>query len=131
VLGAISLLAFDFLLRRGMDVDAKLSQETGLHWAAYEGHAGIVNLLLQHGVPVDVKDNSHDGTPLDWALYAWGNPDRFTRRDYYEVVALLARAGASVDPLWYANDYERQRAAKKMKSDPRMGASLRGQILPP
>jgi ankyrin repeat protein len=123
----------DFLLQRGMEVDAKLSQdgqETGLHWAAYQGHADVVNLLLEHGAPVDAKDDNHDGTPLDWALYAWGSPDRSTRQDYYEVVALLARAGATVDPQWYEDDYERQRAAKKMQSDPRMLAALRGQMPP-
>ena len=123
----------DFLLQRGMEAGAKLShdgQETGLHWAAYQGHADIVRLLLEHGAPVDATDDSHDGTPLDWALYAWGSPDRSNRRDYYEVVALLVRAGATVDPQWYEGDDERQRAARKMQSDPRMRAALRGQTPP-
>jgi hypothetical protein len=124
----------DFLLQRGMEVAANLNQEsgeTGLHWAAYEGHADIVSLLLERGAPVDAKDKRHDGTPLGWALYAWGtSPDRHKRRGYYEVVALLARAGARLDPQWSADDVDRQGAAKKMQSDPRMLAALRGQMPP-
>src|SRR5262249_3966885 len=123
----------DFLLHKGIEPGEKLTPnggETGLHWAAYEGHSDIVSLLLERGAPVDAKDDSHDGTPLEWALYAWGSPDRSTRRGYYEVVALLARAGATVDPQWYEDDYERQRASEKMQSDPRMLAALRGQVPP-
>src|SRR5262249_39223838 len=65
----------DFLLRRGMEIDARLKHngQTGLHWAAYGGHEDTVRLLLQRGAPVDAKDESFDGTPLGWALYAWGN----------------------------------------------------------
>jgi len=60
----------DFLLEKGMQVDAKLRHgETGLHWAAYAGHARIVQLLLDRGAPIDVKDDRYEGTPLDWALY--------------------------------------------------------------
>jgi ankyrin repeat protein len=124
----------DFLLQNGVEVDAKLNQEggeTGLHWAAYEGHADIVRLLLQRGAPVHAKDERHGGTPLAWALYAWGSsPVRADHRGYYEVVALLARAGAKLDPQWYEDDPDRQRAATKMQSDPRMLAALRGHTPP-
>jgi ankyrin repeat protein len=66
----------DFLLQRGMHVDAKLRHgETGLHWAAYSGHARIVQLLLDRGAPIDVKDDRYDGTPLDWALHGGQTPD--------------------------------------------------------
>jgi ankyrin repeat protein len=124
-----------FLLQNGLEAGARLGQdggETGLHWAAYEGRADIVKLLLQHGAPVDVRDLRHGGTPLEWCLYAWGNSaERAQRTTYYEAIALLARAGAKLDPEWYADDPERQRAAKKMQSDPRMLAALSGQVLPP
>lgn len=90
----------DFLLQRGMRVDAKLKHdgETGLHWTAYEGCVVTVKLLLDRGAPIDVKDESYGGTPLGWALYGWGAPERAQRGYYYEVVALLVRAGARLDP---------------------------------
>jgi ankyrin repeat protein len=124
----------DFLLQKGMKVDARLHQEageTGLHWAAYEGHADIVRLLLERGAPIDIKDQRHDGTPLGWALYGWGtSADRAAGRQYYEVVALLARAGATLEPQWYEANEDRQRAAKRIQSDPRMLAALHGQMPP-
>jgi predicted outer membrane lipoprotein len=43
-------------------------------------------------------------------------------------VALLARAGAKLDAQWYEDDEDRQRAAERVRSDPRMQAALRGEI---
>jgi ankyrin repeat protein len=124
----------DFLLEKGMEVDAKLRDdgETGLHYAACGGQAETVKLLLQRGAPVDAKDESHGGTPLGWALNAWGSATarEAERRRYYELVALLVQAGAKIDPQWYEGDVRRQRAAAKMQSDPRMVAALRGQMPP-
>ena len=87
---------------------------------------GAVKLLLKCGSLVDAKDESFGGTPLDWALYAWGNaPEKGDERGrYYEVLALLVRAGARFDPQWYEDDEDRRRAATKMQSDPRMLAAL-------
>src|SRR5262249_37482844 len=63
----------EFLLHRGMSVSAKLRshRHTGLHGAAFGGHPDTVRVLLAHGAPVDEKDDTFDGTPLGWALYAW------------------------------------------------------------
>lgn len=119
----------EFLLAKGVALDAKLRHhgQTGLHWAAYGGHADVVKLLLARGAPVHAKDESFDGTPLEWALYQWGNSPRWAERGrYYEAVARLARAGAKLDPRWAEDDEERKRAMKKLRSDPRMQAALRG-----
>jgi hypothetical protein len=63
-------------------------------------------------------------------LYQWGNlPDWADVGPYYEVVALLVRAGAKVEESWFVeDDEERQRAVRKLRSDPRMQAALRGEI---
>jgi ankyrin repeat protein len=123
----------DFLLRNGVAAGEKLRHdgETGLHWAAYGGHAEAVRLLLERGAPVDIRDDSYGGTPMGWALYAWGNGSttEIERRSYYEVVALLVRAGARLDPQWYEENGDRRRAATKMRSDPRMRAALEGKII--
>jgi Ankyrin repeats (3 copies)/Ankyrin repeat len=122
----------EFLLQRGMESGAKLRHngQTGLHWAAYGGHADTVRLLLDRGAPIDAKDESYGGTPLGWALYGWGNATQREagRGRYYEVVALLARAGATLDPQWYEDDEDRRRAAGRMRSDPRMLAAIRGEM---
>jgi hypothetical protein len=114
-----------------MKLDAKLKGgETGLHWAAYEGDADTVQLLLHRGAPVDDVDDTHGGTPLGWALYAWGNrrPRDRERRAYPETVALLVRAGAKLDPRWFDGGAERERTAERMRSDAYMLAALRGEI---
>jgi ankyrin repeat protein len=123
----------EFLLDHGMKADTKLKGgETGLHWAGYAGHADTVRLLLERGAPVDLADDTHGGTPLEWALYGWGNtrPRENERRSYYEAVALLVRAGSKVDERWFEGDFERERAAEKLRSDPRMMAALRGATAP-
>jgi ankyrin repeat protein len=121
----------DFLLRHGIGIDAKLPHDgqTGLHWAAYGGHAEIVKLLLERGAPVNATDERYGGTPLEWALYQWGNSRQGERGSHCEAVALLARAGAKLHEEWFReDDEERQRAVRKLRSDPRMLAALRGEI---
>ena len=123
----------EFLLDHGVNVDAKLKGgETGLHWAAYEGRADLVRILLDRGAPVDMADATHGGTPLGWALYAWGNSRlrERERRSYAEAVALLVAAGSKLDPRWFDGDPERERAAERIRSDVHMAAALRGEIPP-
>jgi ankyrin repeat protein len=83
----------DFLLQRGMNPGAKAARgATGLHWAAYGGHAEIVKLLLERGAPVDAIEPTYNGTPREWALYAWWrltDKGPAQRKSYREVVALL------------------------------------------
>jgi ankyrin repeat protein len=121
----------DFLLRHGVGIDAKLPHDgqTGLHWAAYGGHPETVKLLLVSGAPVNATDERYGGTPLEWALYQWGNsPLQAERGSYYETVALLIQAGAKLHDEWFQeDDEERQCAVRRLRSDPRMRAALRGE----
>jgi len=118
----------EYLLDRGVPIDAKLRNHgnTALHWAAYGAHADTVRLLLDRGAPLDIRDQSFDGTPLDWALHEWTHSAR--NDAFYQVVALLARAGAKLN--WGAyEEYPDGRDAAKLRSDPRMIAALSGEII--
>jgi ankyrin repeat protein len=118
----------DFLLQKGLRVDAMPHGETGLHWAALTGRVDIVKRLLERKAPLDVKDKRHGGTPWDWALHAWNNPPLGAQQDrYYEVVALLASAGTTVNSAWFDATH-RSPLAEKIRTDRRMIAALRGQM---
>ena len=115
----------DFLLEKALDPGAQPHGETGLHWAAYAGHAGIVKSLLKRKAPVAIKDKRFGGTPLGWALYGWSErPLEAGRGGYYEVVARLVTAGAAVEPRWLAA----RSLDEKLSADFRMLAALRGEM---
>jgi ankyrin repeat protein len=115
----------DFLLQKGIEINTRLrhNRQTGLHWAALCGHAETAKLLLDRGASIDLKDESYNGTPLEWALYGWAGA-KVGADTYYNVVALLARAGSRLAPGWDEGDPGRRRAQEKIQSDPRMQAAL-------
>jgi hypothetical protein len=116
----------EFLLEKGLRVDAAPHGETGLHWAAYNAHVDILRLLLARTSPVNVKDRKFDGTPLGWCLYGWCEPSLEAEPDHYcEVVALLIAAGAVVDWEWLNDPFRGRRIKEKIDGDPRMVAALR------
>jgi len=122
----------EFLLAHGVDPAVRNPEgQTGLHWANYAPHLDIIRLLLDRGAPVSLKDEQHHATPLDMALWTWSNASRAERRERcYEAVALLARAGATFNPDQWRNAGETDSAMlRKINSDPRMLASLRGELL--
>jgi len=115
----------DFLLEKGAAVDAQPHGETGLHWAAYAGHARIVKTLLEWKAPVNIRDRRFDGTPLGWALYGWCDCPAARQRGYYDVVARLVAAGATVCPDWLSESKRGHPMQKKIRCDHRMLAALR------
>jgi hypothetical protein len=121
----------EFLLERGVDPGSHNDgHQTGLHCAAYGAHVHIVKLLLEHRAPIDVKDANFNATPLDVALWVWDHsPDRAVRERCYEVISLLARASAKLDPQqWDDPDSDQPGMLEKIRSDTRVLAALRGEI---
>ncbi len=113
-------------LEKGVDASAQPHGETGLHWAAYGGHAKIVKLLLKSKAPVNVKDRRFDGTPLGWALYGWCEPAPDADKDgYYEVVKQLVSAGAAVKEEWLDESKRGMPIARKVRKDRWMKAALK------
>jgi ankyrin repeat protein len=47
--------------------DGNHSHSTPLHQAALVGHRGVVELLVERGARLDIKDTIWEGTPLGWA----------------------------------------------------------------
>jgi ankyrin repeat protein len=116
----------EFLLAMGLKVEAMPHGETGLHWAAYTARVDILKLLLERKAPLEVKDARHGGTPLGWALYAWGDPPfEAEPGHYYEVVALLVAAGAKVDSAWLVDPCRGRPLIEKIRADALMVAALR------
>jgi ankyrin repeat protein len=94
-----SLEAAKFLLDRSANPSSHDDQgQTALHWAAWTPQVEVMKLLLEHGAPVEARDNRLHATPLDTTLWTWANASEDKNRECcYEAVALLARAGAKLD----------------------------------
>jgi hypothetical protein len=75
---------------------------TALHAAAWQGYIQLVELLLQHGAPLDVRETEFHCTPLEWALHGSCNCRRPTTveaadtrdQSYAAIVTALLTAGS-------------------------------------
>lgn len=110
-----------FLLDHGVDVTARDPDGggTALHVAAYRGSAGLVELLIGRGAPVNVNDDRHGTPPLVWALHAWLVEGRGHVESYGAVLKRLAAAGARVREAWLDHD--------RLRAEPDLLALLRRQ----
>jgi hypothetical protein len=106
----------EYFLERGMPVDTELKGHgdghTGLHVAAYHGHAAVVEVLLRYGARVDMIDKTWGTAPLVWALTGWVRESGARDERYYDVAARIVAAGAKVEP--------RLLAWETVRTDPRM-----------
>lgn len=111
-----------FLLERGVDPDVRnRANECGLHWASFGPHPEVARLLLDRHAAIDVRDDVHKGTPLDWVLFSWAKAEGVWRERGYEMVKLLVRAGAQGETPWLESH--------KVRRDSRMVEILRGRAL--
>jgi ankyrin repeat protein len=58
--------------------DGHHTHSTPLHQAVWGNHFDVVQLLVERGARLDLRDRIYDGTPLDWAVYG----DRSEIADY-------------------------------------------------
>jgi len=126
-----SLETAKFLLDHGVNAGAHDDQgQTTLHWAAWTPQVDVIRLLLERGAPIDAKDRRFHATPLDTALWTWVNaPEEMDRERCYEVVALLARAGAKLNrDQWREAGEDDSPMLDRIDSDTRMSAALRGEM---
>ncbi|MCC6650584.1 MAG: ankyrin repeat domain-containing protein [Candidatus Eisenbacteria bacterium] len=65
---------------------------TLLHWAAWHGRAGVVQLLLERGAEVNVRDPMYGSSPLAWAAHGSQNC-RNADEDYIAVIDALLASG--------------------------------------
>ncbi len=80
-----------FLLQQDVDV---IAQFDGMQWAAFAGHADIVQLFLERGyLPLDLY-NRWGGTALSAAVYGAGGN---SHKNYLPVLQLLLDAGANAN----------------------------------
>lgn len=110
----------EFLLDRGIEVDARFQSHgrghTALHLAGYHAHLEIARILIRRGASIDVTDETWGTTPLVWALHAWSQDPTAPIERYYDVVAMLVAAGATVKPEWLEWD--------RVQADPEMLGAL-------
>lgn len=96
-----NLAAVRLMLRYGWPVDTRGNEAgaTALHWAAFQGHAGLTREILAHDPDLSIKSLEYPGTALDWAIYGskygW-HPDQ---GDYVSTVEQLLQAGAKAPAL--------------------------------
>jgi ankyrin repeat protein len=85
------------MLEAGLPVDARSRHNaTALHWAAWQGNAEVVRLLLQHNPPLEDARNDFTSTPLGWAIHGSQNSWHPEKGDYPKTVELLLQAGAKI-----------------------------------
>jgi hypothetical protein len=84
-----------FFLEKGVEpAVTDRSDMTGLHRAAASRHTQVVRVLLEHGAPLEVK-NQWGGTVLDSTVY-FARHDPAGSAEYVGVLEALLAAGADV-----------------------------------
>ena len=89
----------ELLIRAGADMTAiGLDSGTPLHQAAWCGQPGNARLLIDAGAPLDVFEETHNSSPIGWAVhgsrYSGGAEGR--QDAYVELVRMLRAAGSSL-----------------------------------
>jgi ankyrin repeat protein len=84
-----------------VDVPEFNQGHTPLHNAVWCGNAKLVELLIERGHPLDIKDPEYDATPVGWACHSCIEAKRHPEGEFPRVVDLLLEAGALYDEKNY------------------------------
>jgi ankyrin repeat protein len=96
-----------FLSGKYVDLGAKDEQGfTALHWAAFQGHQDVVEVLVHRNAPLEARNN-FGGTVLGSTIWASTHVEGvfraggFTPVDYIPIVERLLAAGSRVDAVGF------------------------------
>lgn len=96
-----------WLLDRGVDIDARpYLGVTALHFAVQAGYLATVRFLAERGARLDLRDEIHGGTPLEWSERLAG--DGHVRAEIRDYLA-AASAARTVEPGLRYTEGERVR----------------------
>jgi ankyrin repeat protein len=93
----------------GLRVDLGAKDEQGftpLHWAAFQGHPDVVEVLLHRNAPLEARNN-YGGTVLGSTIWALTHAEGIFRTggfmlvDYVPIIERLLAAGARVDAVGF------------------------------
>jgi ankyrin repeat protein len=94
--------AAEYLLNKGVDPYAGMKTGlAGFHWAASSGKLDVIKMLIQHGVPMEVK-NMYGGTVFGQAIWSAIHENK---PQHGSIVEVLMEAGAEIEdgyPEWWA-----------------------------
>ena len=68
---------------------------TPLHWAAWHGRDAMVQMLLEKGAPVNVRDSTYGSSPIAWASHGSVNSRPGHDADYLAIIDRLLDAGST------------------------------------
>jgi len=109
-----------YLLDNGVDPYSGMKTWlSGPHYAVSSGHLNTVKILIEKGVPIEVK-NLHGGTLLGQALWSIINEYKTA---HAEIIELLLNAGSEIEPgtieWWHeqklSSETEKQRIASALQ----------------
>jgi ankyrin repeat protein len=112
------LTAARLMLAIGLPVEARSQHNaTALHWAAFQGNADMIELILQKNPPLEVPDNDFQSTPLGWAIYGSEHGWHHEMGNYAATVEALLRAGAKPPQEASGSAEVRQVLFRKMRPE--------------
>lgn len=127
----VDLEAVRLMLDVGFPIDHPESSHAfaPLHNAAWGGYGDLVDLLIERGAPVNVRDPKYGSSPLEFAIHCCVEDGRHPEGEYGRVTRALIDAGCRWDPWDYPTGNEQIDTVLKEKlTGTFAGVSLLGDL---